>query len=95
MMGLIIGAVLAIFIADAIYARARTKLLTRVAHATRPRSREIIHRSPEGWRSLDTANARPSPRPRSRASAASTPFLAATLAAGRDDLRSILHQATT
>jgi hypothetical protein len=55
MMGLIIGAVLAIFIADAIYARARTKLLTRVAHATRPRSREIIHRSPEGWRSLDTS----------------------------------------
>lgn len=55
MVTIIICAVLAVLAADAIWSRARPRLRTRAAHVDRPRSREIIHRSPEGWRSLDTS----------------------------------------
>ena len=55
MIGFIIGAVLAVFIADAVYARARIKLRTRAEESARPRSHEIIHRSSRGWHEIGEA----------------------------------------
>ena len=37
---------------DALRSRVKLNLRTRAAHAVRPKSHEIIHRSP-GWRALD------------------------------------------
>jgi hypothetical protein len=42
---------------DALRSRIKLNLRTRAAPAARPRSREIIYRSPQGWRSLDTGAA--------------------------------------
>jgi hypothetical protein len=53
----IVFIVLVVVAADTIWARARIRLRERAAHAARPQSR-----GPEGWRSLQDADARDEPQ---------------------------------